>query len=135
MRTAAIAILLLPAAAADIGKRYPSERRAIADHRTGAMLTAITTSPAGDDKIYQTHPQWTAGGRHIIFRSDRAGGRSQAFAYSEETGEIIQLTDAPDTRTGTLNVSRRSDLLWFFRGRRLIELRLDPLLADSRSGS
>ena len=93
-----------------------------------------------DAKIDQTHPQWTSDGKYIIFRSNRArGGSTQAFAINEVTGEIVQLTDGPGTGTGSLNVARKSNRLYFFRGGRdepanLIELNLDPLFADSEAG-
>lgn len=123
--------------ASDVGRRFPSEMRKIVDAKTGVTITALTTSPASDDKIYQTHPQWTADGKYIIFRSNRAAeGRTQAFALNEMTGEIIQLTDGPGTGTGSLNVARKSNKLYFFRGGRgepatLIELNLVALFADS----
>ncbi|MBC7857068.1 MAG: PD40 domain-containing protein, partial [Pirellulaceae bacterium] len=134
-------ILISPSAlASDVGRRFPSEMRKIVDAKTGVTITALTTSPASDDKIYQTHPQWTADGKYIIFRSNRAAeGRTQAFAVNEMTGEIIQVTDGPGTGTGSLNVARKSNKLYFFRGARgepatLIELNLDPLFADSLAG-
>jgi oligogalacturonide lyase len=130
----------MPQSASDVGHRFPSEKRTIVDAQTGVTFTALTTSPANDAKIYQTHPQWTSDGKYIIFRSNRArGGSTQAFAVNEVTGEIVQLTDGPGTGTGSLNVARKSNRLYFFRGGRdepanLIELNLDPLFADSEAG-
>jgi len=132
--------LPIPQSASDVGRRFPSEKRTIVDAQTGVTFTALTTSPANDAKIYQTHPQWTSDGKYIIFRSNRArGGSTQAFAINEVTGEIVQLTDGPGTGTGSLNVARKSNRLYFFRGGRdepvnLIELNLDPLFADSEAG-
>ncbi len=127
--------------ARDAGRRFPPEKRTLKDAKTGATITALTTDPANDQKIYQTHPQWTSDGAYIIFRSNRPGkGRQQqAFALREETGEIIQLTEGR-TGTGSLNVGRKSNRLYFFRGGRaeapkLIELELDGLLRDSLAGS
>ena len=54
-----------------IGKRFPSEKKLINDPVTGPPLTFLTSTPAGDSKIYQTHQQWTSDGRWLIFR--RAG--------------------------------------------------------------
>ena len=111
--------LPIPQSASDVGRRFPSEKRTIVDAQTGVTFTALTTSPANDAKIYQTHPQWTSDGKYIIFRSNRArGGSTQAFAVNEVTGEIIQLTDGPGTGTGSLNVARKSNQLYFFRGGR-----------------
>ncbi|MCM3873184.1 MAG: oligogalacturonate lyase family protein [Pyrinomonadaceae bacterium] len=133
-------LLAMPQSDSDVGRRFPSEKRTIVDAQTGVTFTALTTSPANDAKIYQTHPQWTSDGKYIIFRSNRArGGVTQAFAVSEVTGEIIQLTDGPGAGTGSLNIARRSNKLYFLRGgrnepARLIELNLDPLFADSEAG-
>ena len=130
-----IAILILLAVtssnASDVGKRFPPEKR--------VPVHALTTSPANDAKIHQTHPQWTADGQYIIFRSNRSGAQSQAFAVHELTGEIVQLTEG-NTNTGSLNVARKSNRIYFFRGARntppaLIELNLDPLFKDSKAGA
>jgi oligogalacturonide lyase len=111
------------------------------DRITGLTITALTVPPAGDSKIYQTHPQWTSDGRYIIFRSNRAASKtSQAFAVNEITGDIIQLTDGPGTGTGSLNIARKSMRLYFWRGIRgaplkMVELKLDSLFKDSEAGT
>ena len=43
-----------------VGRHFPSEWIKYVDAVTGAEITMLTTSPAKDDKIYQTHPSWTA---------------------------------------------------------------------------
>jgi oligogalacturonide lyase len=155
----AMMLFTVSVSASNVGRRFPSEKKTFEDKVTGLTVTALTTNPANDSKIYQTHPQWTSDGEYIIFRSDRAGrnetpgqeqgmssrrtgaarGRSQAFAVHEESGEIIQLSDGP-TGTGSLNISRKSNKLYFMQGgsgqpRQLIELNLDPLFADSKAGT
>ena len=123
-----------------MGQRFPSEKREIVDPVTKATLTLLTNNPGGDSKIYQTHPQWTSDGRHIIFRSSKraADGSGQAFAVEQATGTIIQLTEGPGVNIGTLNVARRSNKLYYLRAQdgrtRLIELDLDKLFADSAAG-
>jgi oligogalacturonide lyase len=158
------ALLFLPAmlglapvaAASDVGKRYPSEMRTFVDKVTGLTVTALTTSSFSDAKPYQTHTTWTSDGKWIIFRSNRSGNGSQAFLVNETTGDIVQLTDGPNTGTGSLNLSRKSMKLYFMRGgagfrrgapppdapspnapppRQIIELNLAPLLADSKAGA
>ena len=120
--------------ASDVGKRFPSEKRTFVDKVTGLTITALTTSSANDQLPYQTHPHWTSDGKYVIFRSNRASeGSSQAFALSEETGEIIQLTEGA-TRTNSLNVARKSNRLYFFRGGRGLPARLIELNLDSLSG-
>lgn len=131
----AFSLLTFPLLSQDVGKVFPSEKRILTDSITGRRITALTTSPANDSKIYQTHPQWTADGKYIVFRSNRGkDGRTQAFAVQEESGEIIQLTDDPEVQTGSLNVSRKQNKLYFLRANQLIELDIDMILKDSRAG-
>ncbi len=133
----------LHAADAEIGHRYPSEKCTLVDRVTGRPLVALTTGPSNDMKNYQTHPQWAADGVNIIFRSEdrNAAKTSQAYAVNEITGDIVQLTEGPDVATGSLNVARLSNRLYYVRGKpeagaqRLIELELTPLLADSAAGT
>ena len=47
---------------AQIGKRFPSERKEVIDPVTGVKLIFLTSTPNGDSKIYQTHNQWTSDG-------------------------------------------------------------------------
>jgi oligogalacturonide lyase len=135
---------------AQIGKRFPSERKQVKDPVTGAMLTFLTSTPTGDAKIYQTHNQWTSDGQWLIFRSGRV--RGEAMAVHEQTGEMIQVTEGG--YTGMLNIARLSMKLYFMRNpagtaprnnadtarRRMatslqiVEVDLEKLFADSRSG-
>ena len=133
----------LSAANAQIGTRFPSEKKIVKDPVTGTMLTFLTSTPAGDSKIYQTHNQWTADGQWVIFRSDRV--RGEAMAVSEKTGDIVQVSEGG--YTGMLNAARKSMKLFFMRnvpvesgGNRMarpvqvIEVDLEKLFADSRAG-
>jgi oligogalacturonide lyase len=99
------------AAASGIGSRLPSEKKIMPDPVTGIPLTFLTSIPVGDSKIYQTHPQWTADGKWVIFRSNRV--RGQAFAVNEETGVIVQVTESG--YMGMLCVARLSMKLYFMR--------------------
>lgn len=98
-------------ASAQIGRRFPSERKVVTDPVTGVPLTFLTSKTVGDSKIYPTHPQWTADGKWVVFRSNRA--RGQAFAVNEQTGDIVQITDSGFT--GMLCVSRATMRLFFTR--------------------
>jgi oligogalacturonide lyase len=124
---------------AQIGKRFPSERKVIKDPVTGAKLVFLTSTPAGDSKIYQTHNQWTSDGKWLIFRSNRVKG--EAMAVNEETGEMVQVTEGGFM--GMLNVARNSMKLYFMRKRDndtiqkrvdIIEVNLASLFADSKAG-
>ena len=102
--------LALPAFA-QVGRRFPSEKKVVIDPVTGTPLTFLTSTPAGDSKIYQTHPQWTADGKWLVFRSARAA--NQAFAVNEESGDIVQLTQ--DGYMGMLCNARHSMKLYIMR--------------------
>lgn len=137
---------------AQIGRRFPSERKVVKDPVTGTMLTFLTSTQAGDSKIYQTHNQWTSDGKWLIFRSGRVKG--EAMAVNEATGEMVQVTEGG--YTGMLNIARNSMKLFFMRnpdrqpreesnapdtGRRrmpatlqIVEVDLEKLFTDSKAG-
>src|SRR5437763_16993233 len=96
-------LVCLSGAQAQIGRRFPSERKVVKDPVTGTMLTFLTSTPAGDSKIYQTHAQWTSDGEWLIFRSGRA--RNEALAVNEKTGDIVQVTEGG--YTGMLCAARK----------------------------
>ena len=104
-------LLLWGTADAQIGKRFPSEKKVVKDPVTGTMLTFLTSSPVGDSKIYQTHNQWTSDGQWLIFRSGRVKG--EAMAVNEKTGEQVQVTEGG--YTGMLSIARYSMKLYFMR--------------------
>ena len=126
---------------AQIGRRFPSERKVITDPRTGVELVFLTSkSGTGDSKIYQTHNQWTADGKWVVFRSDRVPG--EAMAVNEETGDIVQVTEGGFS--GMLCVARKSMNLYHMRtlkdkddkrkGMQVVEVNLERLFADSEAG-
>ena len=136
-----IAVIFPLMSAAQIGKRFPSERKVINDPKTGVELVFLTSkSGTGDSKIYQTHNQWTSDGRWVIFRSDRVKG--EAMAVNEETGDIVQVTEGGFT--GMLCVARKSMNLYIMReakdkkgkrtGMEVVEINLERLFADSEKG-
>lgn len=104
-------LLATVSVSAQIGRRFPSERKVVKDPVTGTMLTFLTSTPQGDSKIYQTHNQWTSDGQWLIFRSNRVPG--EALAVNEKTGEMVQVTEGG--YTGMLNIARRSMKLYFMR--------------------
>ena len=141
-------IFIFQVADAQIGRRFPSEKKIIKDPVTGTMLTFLTSTPAGDSKIYQTHNQWTSDGQWVIFRSNRV--RGEAMAVNEKSGEIVQVTEG--SYTGMLNVARKSMKLYFLRfppgtreqrganrdqpvAMQVIEVDLGKLFADSAAGT
>jgi oligogalacturonide lyase len=116
----------------------------ITDPITGTQLTFLTSKSAGDSKIYQTHNQWSADGKWVIFRSNRVKG--EAMAVNEKTGDIVQVSEGGFT--GMLNVGRKNMKLWFMRNTpaepgsdfrrarpvKVIEVDLAKLFTDSQSG-
>ena len=136
---------------AQIGKRFPSERKEITDPVTGTKLIFLTSTQNGDSKIYQTHNQWTSDGQWLIFRSNRV--RGEAMAVNEKTGEIVQVTEGG--YTGMLNIARKSMKLFFMRNAsrdstqrnsidttrrrptklQIVEVDLEKLFADSKAGT
>lgn len=129
------AVLASPCAHAGIGQRFPSERKIVKDPVTGAMLTFLTSRPHGDAKIYPTHPQWTADGEWVIFRSHMVKG--EAMAVNEKTGDIVQVTEGG--YSGMLNAARHAMKLYFLRpaaggGQQVVEVDLAHLFADSAAG-
>lgn len=143
----AIALAASSLSANLVGTLYPSEKRVIQDSATGAMLTVLTSGPSSDAKPYQTHDTWTSDGEWIVFRANRGDNGSQCFLVHQQTGEILQLTDYPDTQTGSINLAHHAMLFYYVRGgknervqagqeraRELVELDLKALIADARSG-
>lgn len=129
--------LMACTAHSQIGTRFPSERKVITDPVTGAKLVFLTSAPAGDHKIYQTHNQWTSDGEWLIFRSQRVKG--EAMAVHEKTGTLVQVTEGG--YTGMLNVARKSMKLYFMRRNEneknaihIVEVNLKKLFADSEAG-
>jgi oligogalacturonide lyase len=121
---------------AQIGKRFPSERKVIKDPVTGTKLTFLTSKPTGDSKIYQTHNQWTSDGEWLIYRSNIVAG--EAIAVHEKTGDRVQVTEGG--YTGMLNIARKSMKLYFMRktettgSLQIIEVDLEKLFTDSKAG-
>ncbi len=134
----ALACLAAPAFA-QVGRVWPSEKRMVIDPVTGTPLTFLTSTPVGDSKIYQTHPDWTSDAQWLIFRSNRASG--QAFAVNEATGKIVQVTDKG--YMGMLCVARKSMKLYLMRDETAPESGRDPyvdsaaaaIAADAKSGA
>ncbi|WP_316766030.1 hypothetical protein [Pedobacter frigiditerrae] len=136
---AALVMLIANTANAQIGRRFPSERKIVKDPVTGVELIFLTSTPVGDSKIYQTHNQWTADGQWLIFRSGRVS--REAMAVNEQTGELVQVTEGG--YTGMLNIARKSMKLYFMRNVdttkrggavQIIEVDLARVFADSKAG-
>jgi oligogalacturonide lyase len=115
-------IIIVQCSVAQIGTRFPAEKKIIKDSVTGTMLTFLTSGANGDSKIYQTHNQWTSDKQWVIFRSGRV--RNEAFAVNEETGDIVQVTQGG--YTGMLSVGRLSMKLYFMRNEKSDTIAVSP---------
>lgn len=132
-------LLLVFQTQAQIGTIFPSERKMVKDPETGIDLVFLTSEPAGDSKIYETHNQWTSDGEWLIFRSNRVPG--EAMAVNEKTGMIMQVTEGG--YSGMLNVARESMKLYFMRrpenvrdgSMDIVEDDLARFFSDSKSGN
>jgi oligogalacturonide lyase len=117
--------------ASQVGRKFPSERKIYKDLVTGYEISMLTTSPAKDNKIYQTHPNWTADGRYIVFMSNRTG-TNQYFALSTDTGEIIQLTN--DEGPGNAFVSRTKGNMFYISSRTIWQLDINAICKIKENG-
>src|SRR5450755_131852 len=130
--------LAASSAFAQMGRTWPSEKKIVPDPVTGLPLTFLTSSDTyRQSKIYQTHRQWTADGKWLVFRGVRETG-SQALAVNEETGLIVQVTETGFS--GMLCLSNKTMKLYVLAGggggrgpggpRQILEVDLAKLFAD-----
>jgi len=108
-----------------VARKFHSEKNSYKDSITGLEITMLTTSAAKDNKIYQTHPNWTADGRHIVFISDRSG-TNQYYAVSVMTGTIVQLTD--DEQANNACLSRTRNRMYYISDNKIWDVDIDSIL-------
>ena len=108
-----------------VARKFPSEKNSYKDSVTDLEITMLTTSAAKDNKIYQTHPNWTADGRHIVFISERSG-TNQHYAVSVTTGTIVQLTD--DEQANNACLSRTRNQMYYISDRKIWDVDIDSIL-------
>ncbi len=133
---------------ATTGDTFPSERKVIRDPVTGVKIAFLTTQSKGDSKIYPTHPQWTADGEWLVFRSARVPG--EAMAVNEETGLLVQVSEGG--YFGMLVNAQRSGKLYLMRDpavaadaqprygdnpndKAIIEVNIEALLEDVKNNA
>lgn len=117
------------------GQRFPSENFTYIDEVSGVKVNALTTSRHSNSKMYQTHPQWTADGKHIIFTSNRTINNGEKtrlhYAVSMDNFEITQITTGKSGRNFHLGWHR--NVAYQFKDNQLIEIDLGLLLSDSEN--
>jgi len=103
--------------------------REFKDAKTGRTITQLTTM-GNNVHLYFTENSFDAHKNEIIFRSDRASGEDKApsdelhynlFRMNLDTGEIVQLTDEPETIAGVTKTPD-SRIVVYKTGRRLKKL-------------
>jgi len=132
-----------------IGKRFPSEKKVVIDPVTGTPLTFLTSTPNGDSKMYQTHPQWTSDNQWLVFRSNRV--RGEVMAVNEKSGDIVQVTEGG--YTGMICLARKVMKMFILRNApaasanapaapqrrfggalQVVEVNIGAVLDDSKAG-
>jgi len=136
-------LLILTTANAQMGRQWPSEKKIVPDPVTGVPLTFLTSTENGrQSKIYQTHRQWTADGKWVIFRGSRQDSGSQVFAANEESGQIVQVTETGFT--GMPCAAHKTMKLFVVPGggrgrssapRQILEIDMEKLFADVAAGT
>ncbi|MDO1513318.1 biopolymer transporter Tol [Maribacter confluentis] len=119
------------------GQRFLSENYTFKDKVTGVTVNALTTSRHGNSKMYQTHPQWTADGKYIVFTSNRTSKKdnydSQYYAISTNDFTITQITTGKNGRD--FHLGWHKNVAYQFKGNNLIEIDIEQLLNDSETGN
>lgn len=114
------------------GTSYRPEGRSFRDPATGVAIRQLTDHKAHSHHLYFTNPGWYAGGRKLLFASDR-WNRSNLYGLDLADGTITQLTDLdpvpPPAETSfvfaSLNPAR--DEAYFWHGPDLVALDLATL--------
>lgn len=113
------------------GQRFASENLTIKDEVSGIDIIALTTSRHSNSKIYQDHPQWTADGKYLVFRSSRA--EWQYYAMSMDNFEIVQITTGNNKQF--LHLGWKTNDAYQIRDSLVIKFDLGQLLKDSENGT
>lgn len=82
------------ALASNVGRDWGVERESYVDPVTGVRVWELTRGSSTADNLYFHFSNFTADDRHLVFVSDRTGSR-QLYRADVQTGDIVQLTDAP----------------------------------------
>lgn len=108
---------------------WPPEWKAFKDPVSGVEVRQLTDYKGHSHHLYFTNPGWYAGGRKLLFGSDREN-RTDLFSLDLTTGEITQLTDLepvpPPYETGFLAtcLDPEGTTAFFWYGRSVVALHL-----------
>ncbi|HEY8746237.1 MAG TPA: hypothetical protein VIU62_24365, partial [Chloroflexota bacterium] len=92
------------------------------DRETGATVRRLTNYKGHSHHLYFTNPGWHAGGRKLLFGSDRAN-RTNCYSLDLAQGDITQLTDLEpppppeqvDLMFSCVNPTREEAYFWYQR--------------------
>ncbi|NDK14149.1 MAG: oligogalacturonide lyase, partial [Armatimonadetes bacterium] len=106
-----------------VGTVTPPEWRELTDPVSGVRLRQLTSYKTNSHHLYFTNPGWYAGGRKLLFGSERYN-RSNLYGIDLESGEITQVTDleSPAKREVTflgVSVNPTRDEAYFTYGQEL----------------
>jgi len=112
-----------------IGQTWNSETRGFKDEKTGRLIKQLTAT-GNNVHLYFTENSFDAHRSEIIFRSDRASGEDKApredplynlFRMDLDAGEIVQLTDEPDS-VGRVTKTPDSRIVVYAAGNKIKKL-------------
>lgn len=110
------------------GMVHPPEISWAKDVETGVRIRRLTDGPGDSHHLYFTNHGWHAGGRRLVFVSNRSGS-TNLFSMNLSTGAFRQLTDeareTDELMFSCLNPHREEAYFW--RGDRMIALDLQTL--------
>ncbi|OPZ19780.1 MAG: Oligogalacturonate lyase [candidate division BRC1 bacterium ADurb.BinA364] len=109
-----------------IGKIWPSERSERLDRQTGVRVQQLTNWMAHSHHLYFTNPGWHAGGKRLLFASDREN-KYNLYDMDLASGEFVQITDYPaGTRVSFLHtsVNPQAEEAYYWLGQDLVALDL-----------
>jgi len=119
-----------------VGAISPPEWKELIDPVSGVRLRQLTSYRTNNHHLYFTNPGWFAGGRKMLFGSDR-NNRTNLYAIDLESGEITQLTDLEplpppyEVQFLSVSINPTREEAYFWYGRELRALDLDTLAQRS----
>lgn len=108
---------------------WKSELSEFKDNKTGRNIRKLTQQ-GNNLHLYFTENSFCKGSNQIVFRSDRASGEDKApyegpvynlFSMDLETGEIVQLTDEPES-IWSVTKTVEGDLIVYITGNKVRKL-------------
>lgn len=111
------------------GEVFPAEWSTFTDADTGVEVKRLTRYKGHSNHLYFNNSGWHAGGKKLLFGSDRANTTS-LYDIDLESGEITQLTDGDDDSIAVrpfqrASINPRREEAYFWQGRTLTAVSLE----------